>query len=44
MLLSTAGKQRIAVTVEKNVFEGFDVPQDFAAHVRKEVEALWNEC
>ena len=40
VLVSLGGKQRIVLTVDKAIFEGYEVPTDFGKHVNDEVNAL----
>ena len=35
-----AGKQRIVLTVDKTIFQGYKVPSNFAKFVNDEVEEL----
>ena len=42
MLISFCGKQRIVLTVDKAIFEGYEVPKNFEQFVNDEVDALLN--
>ena len=40
MLISAAGKQNITLTVDTEIFAGYEVPQNFAQLVSDEIEDL----
>ena len=40
MMVSAGGKQRIYLTVQRAIFEGYKLPCNFASYIEEEIQQL----